>query len=586
MARACIGPAIAAFLLIIASPPAPAGEPQSPEGSGTAEARKYIVEKYLGGVDPGDSSAGGAIEILTPAKDIQESAGAMEWEKGQIEKFAADKLFLLVKCPDGKIRSIVFRGGKARNERETDESRIRVLRRLYSGDSLKSPPSEPLASWLSRESVNPSELFESAVSCAAGFGGLALDAETVSRSRRNMFAEKTRTSALARALGALKETPRAAECCLAAVWLVAKMDKMAFLREQGAGSVDDLSAIDARTFFENVYFAVEARARFPWAAEVKYKDFLEFVLSPRATNEPLQRWRRHFFEALEPEVRGLDAGGADKARAVASNAYADYFQYEGATTWEDFGLLTSLLVHEGRCEDCSNVLNAMYWTLGFPACQAFTPWWGHCNGNHAWTWLRGRGEPPGDGRNGVKVYVKVWDGAEDVTSEYTPVTSIKVEAAGEGQAELCVWNHEEWRRVARARVKDGFALFENVGCRLHFALLVKVPGGEARLADVRPGGAVSWMSVSADDPADGKSFEAVLDKISPIGEFSPDSEYSLQAWTASGWKDVPSTRHPTGSVAFAARADRLYMMKGKGMTDRPFTVEKAEGSGEILVTKR
>ena len=546
--------------------------------------RQYLVEQYLVGTDPTDRAVDAAVEVLRVPQAISDAICSVEWEKGQVERFAANKLFLILHCPDGPLRTIVFRDGKPRNDQLCDESRVRVLKRLYSDASFTEPPAPELQAWLDSTEVDATRVLNEAIAKAEP----PLDPDTLARATKNLFADKTNTDALARALGALSESPHAAENCWAGVWVISRMDAMSFRREQRDLSVPDLQAVDARTFYENVHYAVKARTELPWGMRASETDFLQQVLSQRLTGEPLQRWRKHFWDALYPEIEGLGEDGIARAQQVASCAYGDYFQYEGDTTWEDFGMLTSLAVHEGRCEDCSNVLNAMLRTIGIPACQAYTPWWGDANGNHAWTWVRGVGDPPGDGRNGVKVYVKTWDGLDDVTADYTPVTTIEVSTASEtqDQAELMVYNDGEWRRIAQAAVANGAARFENVGCRKRFVLLVRIPGDADLLADLLPDGLVRWLSIADADPDDGQAFEVAFDKSCPLGEFKGEADYTLEVYAAGGWKPVPCERVATGAARFMGRADRLYRLTAEGITDRPFTVERNADTGGIVAVRR
>jgi hypothetical protein len=364
------------------------------------------------------------------------------------------------------------------------------------------------------------------------------------------------------------------------------MDQMSFLRAAKEGGREDLDGAGAQMFFENVGYAVRARNAFPWGREVADRDFLHQVLSPRGTNEPLQRWRRLFFEALEPEVRGLASADREKASALASACAYDFFQYEGATTWEDFGLLTALAVHEGRCEDCSNIENAMIRAVGLPAAQAFTPFWGTGDGNHAWTVVPLiDGAANGNGRGAVKVYLKTWDGLDDVTDKNAPVTAVSVETGAEPEApaELRVWNQEAWRVVARAAVRDGKAFFEKVGCRAEFVLLVRIPKEPDRLVRVRTDGSVFPLT---NDAESGPGPVAVaLDKACPLGEFRPDAEYRVCVHTSKGWKPLESERLATGAVGFRAAVDRLYRIEGAGISNRPFTVVQPADGGPATICK-
>lgn len=545
-------------------------------------AREYIAGNFFNGTDPSDPAIADAVEILSIPPGMEADIRSLDWEAGQLDRFATPKLYLLVDCPDGSIHALMFRDGRKRNDRTLDDSRARVLRRLYSAELWQLEADDALL-WtnedydLDAEAIWQSVLAENADN--------PWDDETLARAYDNYSAETSATDELAQALSALMAKEYSHESARAAIWLISRMDAMSFRRENGTDSIPDLQAVNARVFYENVYYAVKARAEFPWAADVSESDFLQQVLSPRGSGEPLQRWRRHFYMAMLPELVGLGAEDSAQAISVARNAYADYYQYEGDTTWEDFGMLTSLAVHEGRCEDCSNVENAFLRALGVPGCQAYTPWWGHQDGNHAWTWIRGLGEPPGDGRNGVKVYVKTWDGNEDVTAEYTPVTEIMVPDRSSGEVALMVWNSDDWRRLCTANAADGAAVFSDVGCRLNQALCFRQEGTADMVCDLRSDGSYRWLNLSpgADDPAAG--FTVNYDKTTPVGEMSPDEDYELLYYSEEGWMAAPAERLSTGGFTFIGNADRLYRITGPGIANRPFTVE-LDDSGEVLTLKR
>ncbi|KAF0239863.1 MAG: hypothetical protein FD180_5145, partial [Planctomycetota bacterium] len=363
----------------------------------------------------------------------------------------------------------------------------------------------------------------------------ALDAETLTRAIRNLDAPGTRSVELARALQALADSDPAPELCRAAVWVISRMDQMSFLRAKPddsgmdpEASTCDLKTVEARAFYENIFYAVKAKHEFPWGVELNDHDFFNFVLSPRGTGEPLQRWRRLFYEALAPEVRSMTRKDLDKAIALATNACYDFYQYEGETTWEDFGTLSGLAVHEGRCEDCSNMENAFLRTIAIPGCQAFTPFWATADGNHAWTWIPAFGMECGEGRSAVKLFVKTWDALEDVTDKYVPVTTLTFEAVKDGEAELRVWNMEEWRRVARVPVKDGKAVFEKVGCPRDFALAVRIPGEKDRVFALAKNGTMSPMQ---DGPPGDGALETTVEEKAPAIAAWANPYRGIEAWT-------------------------------------------------------
>ena len=544
--------------------------------------REYISTKYFEGCETTDPRIDAASEPLQVPESILEHIRQNDWEAGQLENFATDKLHLLLTTPKGDQHSMVFRDGKKRSDRKLTPERARVLRRLYSEEVFAAQEDKPLAQARMNKRLPPADLLEAVI--ARLDDKHKLDDEALTRARANIVAAADGGKQIALALVALQKSENADANLWAAVWLISRLDAMCFWRENEEGSIDDLESMDARTFYENVFYATKARLEFPWGRECSDTDFLQQVLSPRGTGEPLQRWRKHFYSALQPELAGIAENDAATAVALARDAAYDFFQYYGDTTWEDFGMLTALAVHEGRCEDCSNVENCMLRAAGLPAAQAFTPWWGRGNGNHAWTVIPSLdGGKNGNGGKAVKVYLKTWDKLEDITAANTDVINLPVElddGVSAEKAELKVWNADEWRLVARSLIKKNRVEFENVGARLPFVLLVSAEGSSDRLLTIVDQ-KVTLLNNSLRTKNAKQAFGLEFEKSCDLGEFEPEEDYMLYVHTSAGWQEFEHERPSTGGLSFACDPGRLYRIEGAGINARPFTA-KSGADGPVL----
>lgn len=148
----------------------------------------------------------------------------------------------------------------------------------------------------------------------------------------------------------------------------------------GTLPVTDCIDVQAEVLRSYVRHALFLREEMPWARELGEGMFVHYVLFPRVNSEPLVDCRPLFFGLLRDRVAGLSSYEA--VREV------NYWCCEMATyqTTNDRTLspVAVLMSGNGRCGEESTFLVTALRSLGIPARQIYTPWWSHCDDNHAW----------------------------------------------------------------------------------------------------------------------------------------------------------------------------------------------------------
>ena len=116
------------------------------------------------------------------------------------------------------------------------------------------------------------------------------------------------------------------------------------------------------------------------AAELPEDVFVHYVACPRINNEPLEDVRPALWAELAPRVAGLSA-----ERAVIEINYwcAEMATYQ-TTDGRTLGARGVIAAAAGRCGEESTLLVTALRAVGIPARQLYTPWWAHCDDNHAW----------------------------------------------------------------------------------------------------------------------------------------------------------------------------------------------------------
>ena len=149
----------------------------------------------------------------------------------------------------------------------------------------------------------------------------------------------------------------------------------------------DLGTMTAMQLSDNAFLAEEARNRFPWGKTYGDDLFLHFVLPHRISQEPYREWRMGFISALMRRVQNLSMSDA----ALEVNHWCREQATYRPTDARDQDPLTTIKAGFGRCEEEMILAIAALRSVGIPARQCYTPYWAHCDDNHAWVevWVDG-----------------------------------------------------------------------------------------------------------------------------------------------------------------------------------------------------
>ncbi len=126
--------------------------------------------------------------------------------------------------------------------------------------------------------------------------------------------------------------------------------------------------------------ALETRAANQYGIEISEDIFAQYVLCPRVNNERMQRHRRFFAGMLKARVRGKSIADAALSVNLWCCGQVTYHSSDDRTE----GPITAYLSGIGRCGEESAFAVCALRSVGIPARQVYSPWWSHCDDNHAW----------------------------------------------------------------------------------------------------------------------------------------------------------------------------------------------------------
>ncbi len=134
---------------------------------------------------------------------------------------------------------------------------------------------------------------------------------------------------------------------------------------------------------EHVTYAYRARRELPWTKALPKEVFLHYVLPILSGDEPMQAWRKQFFDDVVPLLKKKRAKTLTKV-ALEVNKYCGQRVSFKPTPAADSGPLDTLKRGYGRCEEEGIFFNAVARSVGLPARIASTPYWTFKASNHAW----------------------------------------------------------------------------------------------------------------------------------------------------------------------------------------------------------
>lgn len=378
----------------------------------------------------------------------------------------------------------------------------------------------------------------------------------------------------------------------------------------------DLQTITADYLIENIELAFAAWKSKPWARDLSFEAFRDYVLPYRGSNEPLGAARRACLERTADVEKSLKTPADVKEAAAAIRKAVDgwmgfneiFYLHPTDQSYDEMSRRKL-----GRCEDIANMCLYALRANAIPAASDFTPYWADRDNNHAWEVIldaQGRGKA-GLSNRAAKIYRKTYatqpdslgvrlatlDDAPgyinsstiiDVTTQYVPTSDVNITLVGDapaGQrfAYVCVFNGGEWRPIAWCEPKDGAARFAALGRNIAYlpAWWIDrkvVPGGPpfilSKDGEVQPLiGADSKLTIELSEVVP-KTPDADTRRDKPQVQVQPGKTYELFSWQ-DGWQSQGKRVAGAQPVAFDdVPGGRLYWVVEEGgrKLERIFTV--------------
>ncbi len=250
----------------------------------------------------------------------------------------------------------------------------------------------------------------------------------------------------------------------------------------------------------------------PWAKDLDFDTFCEYILPYRGSNEPLEDWRTYFlneFSWLEDSLQ--DITDPIEVVNIINTSLKSWFTFDARMYRHptDLGLKEMLETKVGRCEDMTNLAIYAMRANGIPVMSDYVTHWPNTGNNHAWNStynkqgevviFMGSEANVGDyklNNKKAKVYRKTYSiqdnslskskeeyekvpawlrssHSKDVSDEYLPKQDLNIQLINEkpdsvNYVYLCVFNSGKWSATAWAKIENNTANFKNLGTDLMY----------------------------------------------------------------------------------------------------------------------
>ena len=148
----------------------------------------------------------------------------------------------------------------------------------------------------------------------------------------------------------------------------------------------DIENIKADYLIENIDLAFEAWKN-PWAKQLSFEEFCEYILPYRSSNEPIENWRKRLYDRyawLEDSLINKD--DPIEACEKINSEIKSWFRFDSRFYRHPTDLSVSQMFEYemGRCEDMTNLAIYAMRSQGVAVMSDYTPAWPNTGNNHAW----------------------------------------------------------------------------------------------------------------------------------------------------------------------------------------------------------
>ena len=168
------------------------------------------------------------------------------------------------------------------------------------------------------------------------------------------------------------------------------MDRRAAITYEGVAQQNevitpDLHAIRADFLIENIELAFEVWKKYPWCNHLTEEEFCRQILPYRIKNEPLEDWRKFYYNRYKGVADSLATAGATMQEVVFffNSRYGKRYTHDAEKYRGDLSYKLIEEIGGGTCDHLALNAAQVMRSIGIPLNIDVLPYHGKVNGGHA-----------------------------------------------------------------------------------------------------------------------------------------------------------------------------------------------------------
>lgn len=389
--------------------------------------------------------------------------------------------------------------------------------------------------------------------------------------------------------------------------------------------VYDRKIITAQFLINNIDNAFKAWD-YPWAKDLSFDDFCNYLLPYKLKNETPEEWRSFFQQKYKWVLDSIkNKSDAKEACTIINNDLKRWFYITKFNSPFDLSFSDLIKLRSGRCVESTQLTAYAMRAMGIPVTLDYVNAWANRNSAHDWNGLIYKDKTipflgtevnpgvykieypmPGSLKskrakvfrrtfsegNHIAPVDKDWSTIpkifrdtrfSDVTNEYIPVSnvtlSINKKFMNAGIAYLCVFNRPSWRPQAWTYIEGESITFNDMGRDIVYLPTVindstKTPVNFPFV--LRNDGTLNFIKVDTQ-----KKITFTIDRKYPVGDdnkITPGNHYELFYWD-NAWLSISKLTAESDTLTFSGVPDNgLLWLKNldEGAQERIFRVNNGK----------